>query len=44
MPRPIDRDGVQRLVAAGATLVEVLPRPQATSRAGMSPRAHSTTT
>ena len=28
MPRPIDRDGVQRLVAGGAQLVEVLPRPE----------------
>ncbi|MFY9579992.1 MAG: rhodanese-like domain-containing protein [Gaiellaceae bacterium] len=28
MPRPIDRDGVQRLVADGAQLVEVLPRPE----------------
>lgn len=26
MPTPIDRDEVQRLVAAGAQLVEVLPR------------------
>ena len=26
MPSEIDRDEVQRLVAAGATLVEVLPR------------------
>ena len=25
MPNPIDRDDVQRLVAAGAQLVEVLP-------------------
>jgi rhodanese-related sulfurtransferase len=25
MPTPIDRDGVQRLVASGAQLVEVLP-------------------
>ncbi len=28
MPRPIDRDGVQRLLADGAQLVEVLPRPE----------------
>ena len=28
MPRPIDREGVQRLVADGAQLVEVLPRPE----------------
>jgi len=28
MPRPIDRGGVQRLVADGAQLVEVLPRPE----------------
>jgi rhodanese-related sulfurtransferase len=26
MPRPVDRDDVQRLVASGAQLVEVLPR------------------
>ena len=26
MPTPIDRDGVQRLLAEGAELVEVLPR------------------
>jgi rhodanese-related sulfurtransferase len=28
MPTPIDRDGVRRLVAEGAQLVEVLPRRQ----------------
>ena len=28
MPTAVDRDGVQRLVAAGAQLVEVLPRPE----------------
>jgi rhodanese-related sulfurtransferase len=28
MPKPIDREGVQRLVAQGAQLVEVLPRPE----------------
>ena len=28
MPRPIDREGVQRLVADGVQLVEVLPRPE----------------
>jgi len=28
VPRPIDREGVQRLVADGAQLVEVLPRPE----------------
>jgi rhodanese-related sulfurtransferase len=28
VPRPIDRDGVQRLLAAGAQVVEVLPRPE----------------
>ncbi len=25
MPTPVDRDGVRRLIAAGAQLVEVLP-------------------
>jgi rhodanese-related sulfurtransferase len=28
MPIPIDREGVRRLVAEGAQLVEVLPRPE----------------
>jgi rhodanese-related sulfurtransferase len=28
MPKPIDREGVQQLVAEGAQLVDVLPRPQ----------------
>jgi rhodanese-related sulfurtransferase len=28
MPTPIDRDEVQRLVSAGAQLVEVLPQPE----------------
>jgi rhodanese-related sulfurtransferase len=28
MPTPIDRSAVQRLVAAGAQLVEVLPQPE----------------
>lgn len=28
MPTPVDRDEVQRLVAAGAQLVEVLPAPE----------------
>ena len=28
MPRLTDRDGVQRLLAEGAQLVEVLPRPE----------------
>ena len=28
MPRATDRDGVQRLLAEGAQLVEVLPRPE----------------
>jgi rhodanese-related sulfurtransferase len=28
VPRPIDRDGVRGLVAGGAQLVEVLPRPE----------------
>jgi rhodanese-related sulfurtransferase len=28
MPTAVDRDDVQRLVAAGAQLVEVLPRPE----------------
>ncbi len=28
MPTSIDRDGVQRLIAEGAQLVEVLPEPE----------------
>jgi rhodanese-related sulfurtransferase len=28
MPTPVDRDGVRQLVAGGAQLVEVLPRPE----------------
>jgi rhodanese-related sulfurtransferase len=28
MPTPVDREGVRRLVAEGAQLVEVLPRSQ----------------
>ena len=28
MPKEIDRDGVRRLVAGGAQLVEVLPSPE----------------